>query len=42
MSGLVLVWDMDNTLIGNYFSVNEPGQNQKIVWNEKAMRFLFL
>ena len=37
--GLVLVWDMDSTIVGNYFNVRS---NQELIFNERAVAVLKL
>jgi len=37
--GLVLVWDMDSTIVGNYFNVRS---NQELIFNERAVAILKL
>lgn len=40
MSGLVLVWDMDNTLVGNYFDVTNESTSESLLFNRKALAIL--
>jgi hypothetical protein len=40
MSGLVLVWDMDNTLVGNYFDVENRSEKDILYLNRKAVAVL--
>jgi hypothetical protein len=40
MSGLVLVWDMDNTLVGNYFDVATKSEKDILHLNRKAVAVL--
>jgi hypothetical protein len=40
MSGLVLVWDMDNTLVGNYFDVENKSENDILYLNRNAVAVL--
>lgn len=37
--GLVLVWDMDSTIVGNYFNVQS---NEELIFNERAVAILKL
>ena len=40
MSGLVLVWDMDNTLVGNYFDVENRTEKDILYLNRNAVAVL--
>jgi hypothetical protein len=40
MSGLVLVWDMDNTLVGNYFDVLDRSIQVAVHFNRNALAIL--
>lgn len=40
MSGLVLVWDMDNTLVGNYFDVENKSEKDILYLNRNAVAVL--
>lgn len=35
--GLVLVWDMDSTIVGNYFNVRS---NEELIFNERAVNIM--
>lgn len=40
MSGLVLVWDMDNTLVGNYYDVTDTTSYNILYFNKNAVDVL--
>jgi hypothetical protein len=40
MSGLVLVWDMDNTLVGNYYDVLDRSSREVLHFNRNAVSIL--
>ena len=40
MSGLVLVWDMDNTLVGNYYDVLDKSSYNILYFNNNAVDVL--
>ena len=40
MSGLVLVWDMDNTLVGNYYDVLDRSSREVLHFNRNAVAVL--
>ena len=40
MSGLVLVWDMDNTLVGNYYDVLNRSSREVLHFNRNAVSIL--
>jgi len=40
MSGLVLVWDMDNTLVGNYYDVTDTTSYNILYFNKNAVAVL--
>ena len=40
MSGLVLVWDMDNTLVGNYYDVLNRSSDEVLYFNRNAVDVL--
>ena len=40
MSGLVLVWDMDNTLVGNYYDVLDRSLHEVLHFNRNAVAVL--
>jgi len=40
MSGLVLVWDMDNTIVGNYYDVLNKSNKEVLHFNKNAVAVL--
>lgn len=40
MSGLVFVWDLDNTLVGNYFDVTDSQSQERLHFNQNALLVL--